>query len=297
MGVTSVTTRGMDDMRYLLWLVWCVTMGCASSTQPMDDQSNTPDPEACNDAEALDLFERKIEPLFSDDHPSTCGQCHLPGVDLQAFARGSACETYACLTERGLVDEDAPEDSLILSWIGRAEPNSELITESVIQQEYAAFSQWLNHVNDCGACDGVKCGDEVQHCKVEHEPAGGVDPVTADDGGCEPPELEALFRDAVYVYRGRCAPCHVNDHEDPTTPMWIEAKFDCAESLTRTFNNVQQNGYLNFEQPERSLLLLKPLAESQGGIAHGGGDKFANTKDSAYLSFKYFIERMAECQD
>lgn len=293
-------TPTMPKLDHVLWLRWLPTVllwGCSSRVEieaPLDSLDG--DVMDCSATQSLELFERKIEPLFSDDHPSTCSQCHLPGVDLQAFARGSACETYACLSEQGLVDTEVPQDSLVLSWIGRAEPDSKLITQSVIQREYDAFSQWLTYVSDCGACDGAKCGDGTKACDLEPEPLRGIDPTTVDPGGCEPPKLEALFRDAVYVYRGRCAPCHINDHEDPKTPMWIEATFDCAESLTRTFNNVQQRGYLNLEQPEQSLLLLKPLPESQGGVEHGGGDKFQDEADPAYVSFKYFIERLAACQ-
>jgi hypothetical protein len=287
--------------RVSLGLVFTLASACVTETAPIErTRSHNPDAGAdvsktCDDPNALSLFERKIEPLFSDDHPSSCGQCHLPGVDFQAFARGSACETYACLAEKGLVDKDDPEDSLVLSWIGRAEPDSKLITEEVISQELDAFSQWLTYVQACNACEGATCGTARKSCAVEPEPLRGIDPTTVDLGGCEAPRLEALFRDAVYVYRNRCAPCHINDHEDATTPMWIEATFDCAESLTRTYNNVQRNGYLNLDTPERSLLLLKPLTESQGGVVHGGGDKFADKTDPAYVSFLYFIERLSHC--
>lgn len=285
----------MTNIRSIHGFMFAVAVGCSTQTQAIE--TDAPSGGHCSDEQALTLFERKIAPLFSDDHPSTCSQCHLPGVDLQAFARPSSCETYACLEQQGLVNAESPDDSLVLSWIGRAEPDSELITEGVIQQEYDAFEQWLTYVSDCNACEDATCGDAAKLCEVDPEPLRGIDPTTVDPGGCEPPALEALFRDAVYVYRGRCAPCHINDHEDTTTPMWIEAQFDCAESLTRTFNNVQQNGYLNLDDPAQSLLLLKPLPESLGGVMHGGGDKFDDKDDPAYVSFKYFIERMAACKD
>jgi hypothetical protein len=279
-------------MRFCLWLMLLSAIGCASRTEV--DRTRSTNGE-CDESQALDLFERKIEPLFSDDHPSSCSQCHLPGVDLQAFARDSACETYACLVQQGLVDEDDPDGSLVLGFIGRAEPDSELITERVLQREHAAFSQWITYVSECGVCEDVSCGDAAKQCQIDPEPKNDVEPTAVDPGGCEPPNLEALFRDAVYVYRGRCAPCHINDHDDPATPMWIEAAFDCSESLTRTFNNVQQNGYLDLDTPEQSLLLLKPLAEF-AGVEHGGGQKFQDKTDPAYVSFKYFIERLAACQ-
>jgi hypothetical protein len=280
----------------VLHAVLCGCSGASNSDTPTDASSNGPPlSDECKKTSNA-VFERKIAPLLTDEHPATCGQCHLPGVDLQLFARETPCETYACLVQQGLVDRDKPENSVVLSWIGRAQPDSELVTDQVIAAEYDAFAEWLTAVGDCNACSNAKCGENKRDCAIEHEPDAAVREEPDDSGGCDGPSLEALFRDTVYAYRGRCAPCHVNDHEDPDTPMWIEAKFGCTESLTRTYNNVMRRGYLDVEQPEQSLLLLKPLAEAAGGVTHGGGDKFEDTNEPAYESFKHFIARYAACQ-
>lgn len=47
--------------------------------------------------------------------------------------------------------------------------------------------------------------------------------------------------------------------------------------------------------PPASLLLQKPLAESAGGVVHGGGDKFADVNDPAYIDFLAWIQREAAC--
>jgi hypothetical protein len=45
------------------------------------------------------------------------------------------------------------------------------------------------------------------------------------------------------------------------------------------------------------LILQKPLAEFQGGLEHGGHDKFVSGgSDSAYNAFLYFVTRYAACE-
>ena len=43
------------------------------------------------------------------------------------------------------------------------------------------------------------------------------------------------------------------------------------------------------ESPATSPLLLKPLAASAGGLVHGGGDIFADTLDTDYLTIYAWI--------
>jgi hypothetical protein len=46
--------------------------------------------------------------------------------------------------------------------------------------------------------------------------------------------------------------------------------------------------------PPSSPLLLKPLAESAGGVVHGGGDVFADTTDADYRTLRLWIEGATE---
>jgi hypothetical protein len=50
------------------------------------------------------------------------------------------------------------------------------------------------------------------------------------------------------------------------------------------------------QSPSKSLLLQKPLAEFQGGVPHGGHDKFVLEGDGGYRAFLYFVERYASCK-
>ncbi len=65
----------------------------------------------------------------------------------------------ACLKEQGLVRLDAPEESVLLSWIGRVPPDSPLIDASVVEEEKTAFLQWFEHEAECGTCADATCPD------------------------------------------------------------------------------------------------------------------------------------------
>jgi hypothetical protein len=246
------------------------------------------------------LFEKRIAPILAEDRPKSCNQCHLAGVDLGAFVRETPCETMACLSEQGLIDLSSPKDSQILAWIDRAQPDSELITKDVIQQEHEGFLEWISYGQKCFAanCADVKCGARSGEvfCEVEPEPYTVLD--AGMDQGCDDLALETLFRDAVYASRKRCFPCHfVSEMKaDKNAPRWIKQEGNCDESSLATMRAIIAAGYVNVEDPAQSLLLLKPLAEAEGGLMHGGGDKFHDAGDSAYLNFKLWIDRYAACQ-
>lgn len=257
----------------------------------------------CSVEQGLRLYDERIDPLFRQDRPSTCNQCHLSGINLKQYVQGSPCETYACLVQQELVDERSPKDSKVLSWIKRAQPESELITQAVIDAEYDAFYEWLSFNARCDQCADVTCpvpSDAGTFCPDEAEdPHAVTDAGINDPGGCAQTALEALFRTTIYAQRGRCSPCHFNVEESAKyeAPQWIEVAPDCETGSRVTMNNVIRNGYVNLDEPEQSLLLLKPLAESRGGVAHGGGDKFDGLNDPGYQSFLYFLQRLATCED
>jgi hypothetical protein len=104
---------------------------------------------------------------------------------------------------------------------------------------------------------------------------------------------ETLFRRRVYAWRGRCSPCHLDDTE-VDAPKWITTGACELGSLT-TMRDVLGRGLVDLDDPAASLLLLKPLAESAGGVMHGGHDKFAGVDDPAYVDFLSWISREAEC--
>lgn len=246
------------------------------------------------------LYDKRVAPILAEDRPKSCNQCHLSGIDLGAFVRESPCETMACLSEQGLIDLKTPEDSQILAWIDRAKPDSELITKDIIAQEHAGFLEWISYGSKCfdTNCADVTCGKKSgdPFCNVEAEPYTVLD--AGMDESCDDLALEKLFRDAVYASRQRCFPCHfVNETQaDKAAPRWIKQAGSCNESSLATMRGVIAAGYVNVKDPTQSLLLLKPLAESEGGVPHGGHDKFANREDPVYVNFLQWLERYVNCQ-
>ncbi len=261
--------------------------------------SDEPEVDAKCQADSTSIYERRIAPLLSDDRPSSCNQCHLSGVDLSLFARDTPCETMACLKELDLVDLQRPEQSVVLTWIGRAEPEG-LITQAVIDEEYAGFLEWIELHASCGdgLCGDVRCGTRADDfCAHEQEPDAGALAAIEDPGGCDDRALEALFQQTVYAWRGRCFPCHHDSQPfaAPDAPRYFVTGGNCDSASLATMRNIIASGYADPDDPEQSLLLLKPLAKSAGGVEHGGHDKMANTNDLAYRAFLQWLERYAAC--
>jgi hypothetical protein len=204
----------------------------------------------------------------------------------------------ACLVQDGLVDLGAPSESKILGWISRAQPDNELITAQVIEAERAGFQQWIEASAECpSACRGATCPAQASgsSCAVAREPDAIADE-TPD--GCADRALEQLFQSDVYAWRGRCFPCHFENqpNQDPTAPAWIKTGGNCVTASLATLRAAVASGYVDVAEPERSLLLLKPLDVLVEGEGHGGGQKFEDTSDPAYVSFLRFLERYSECR-
>jgi hypothetical protein len=271
-------------------------MAAASSTtgstgEPGTSEHSSTAPLDCSAAPS-DLFTQRIGPLLASDRPKTCNTCHLSGVDLQMFVQETPCQTMACLEMRGLVDLADPQRSTILQWIARADPDSPLIDPQVIDEEYAAFLAWIEASAACGLCytGDTPCGEPVAAtCPADDPEADGF----VDPGDCAPLTRETLFRHKVYAWRDRCYPCHF-DNKEAEAPKWL-ATGSCELGSLTTMRNVLDGGLVDLKNPGASLLLRKPLAESAGGVMHGGHDKFADVNDPAYVDFLAWIEREAAC--
>ncbi|MCA9655239.1 MAG: hypothetical protein H6712_12200 [Myxococcales bacterium] len=270
-------------------------------TEPVEESSADGSGElACTPEQGLDLYERRIAPLLEDDRPSTCNQCHLSGVDLGLFLQATPCETMACMVEEGIVDLDSPTDSVVLAWIDRAVPSGG-ITEGTIATEREAVLEWIEMVATCGSelCEPVDqpCGAPPDESQCELPPYS-TEPVPLDDpGDCSDLTLELVWREKVYSWRSRCYPCHFDSHDDDfdEAPPWIVTG-ECNPGSLATLRNAEHGGYLDAEDPLRSLLLTKPLDESLGGVEHGGGPKIHALDEATYVDFAYFAQRWAECQ-
>lgn len=271
-------------------LAWALLAACYG-------EAPAPPPIDCSAAFADDLYARRVAPLVSGERPSSCNQCHLAGVDLSMFVRESPCASMACLVEKGEVDLDLPEASLVLERILKADPASGLIDAGVVAEEHDGFLAWIGW---SAACHAETCGDVPDPCGAAASPARpGVVPTPL--GSCQEEDLAQVFEDRVYRWKKRCDHCHIVCEEDYLAPCWLDLSFEDGDAAgesaasTRTMYNLLGLGVVDVEDPPESLLLLKPLSEAAGGVPHGGGAKFTDRVDPTYQDFLVWIEHYAAC--
>ncbi len=261
-------------------------------------------PAMCKDESSLAIYDDRIAPLLKDGNKSACNECHLAGVDLGLYSKDAdECTTMACMVESGIVDFEQPEQSVVLGWILRGVPESSLITPEVLQQEHDGMLEWIQFHSSCGEalCGEIEdpCGKGPTSGECEQPPSGHDLPPRGfeDPGDCSDLTIEKGFAELVYSWRGRCYPCHYDtkkgDPED--APRWI-VDGACDIGALSSMRNVIELGLVDTANPEQSLLLLKPLAESLGGVEHGGGDKFDTPNDGAYADFVQWVELYASCK-
>ncbi len=257
---------------------------------------------ACTDEGGASIYTQRIEPVLRDDRPKSCNQCHLSGVDLSLFVKSTPCQTMACMADQGLVDLDQPDRSLILSWIERAQPQSEGITNEVIDAEYQGFLEWIEHSARCGE---QSCPSFENPCELEEPAPEKCAIVNIDDdwqpyddpGGCSDKVLEEMFYNDVYAFRGRCHPCHWSTFADsvPEAPKWLQIG-ECDISSLLTLRAIEAAGYIDVDEPLQSRLYLKPLDEKEGGLEHGGGTKFHDIDEKGVVALRHFLNRYASCK-
>ena len=250
-------------------------LGCASPAAP----------DACSLDSIGDVFDRRVRPLLAGG-PSSCNQCHLSGVTLANYVRKDPCHTMACMALLGEVDLETPAASKILERIQRAEPQSALITQAVIDQEAAGMLAWIQHAAACP----TQCGDVADPCG-----SGQPDWAQPEDtplGGCDEATLSQRFDALVFKWRGRCGACHIpSGGTIAGAPAWVD--FQSAE---RTMYNVLGMRSLDLVTPRLSPFLTKPLSvEHPDGVAHGGGDKFQDVSDPTYQDILQWITEYATC--
>jgi hypothetical protein len=277
-------------------VAWGLSLGLAHGGCEREDGQ----PAVCREDPDLTLFEDRIAPLLRDGNPSACNECHLAGIDLGLYAKGGdECTTLACMVEVGIVDLDAPQDSLVLDWMMRGDPASPLVTPEVRQAEHDGMLEWIESHAGCRSCPDIDdpCGRGEAPCETpasDHElPARGFD----DPGDCSDLTVERAFGELVYSWRGRCFPCHYDSQSGApqNAPRFI-ADGSCSVGALTSMHNVLERGLVDLAEPDRSLLLQKPLAESAGGVPHEGGDKFFDTADGAYDDFRTWVELYVGCQ-
>jgi hypothetical protein len=265
---------------------------------PGDSDDTSPAPLECSTDEAGAVYERFIEPVMTDAHPNSCNQCHLSGVDLAMYVQDTPCQTMACMVELGAVDLESPAESRVLAFISNGEPDSALITEETLQREYDGFLEWIEY---SAVCQEEACGTIADPCSSGTEDnlldAGIVSPL----GTCSEHDLVATFSDTIYHWINRCASCHYEGGEGRSegydeAPVWVDSDHG-FEAKARTMYNVIGAGYMNVENPSQSLLILKPLDETLGGVYHDGGPKIHSLEEATYLAYVHWAETYAACQE
>ena len=227
-------------------------------------------------SEALAIFNRRIIPIFKSPKPSSCSECHLSGVDLKDYIRPSQEETFASLVNAGMIDVKTPENSKILRFIKRSTENNNLITEKIRKEEYKAFQAWI-----------FAAVAEPQHFKNAQ--------VDSDIG---PPLAEGVIRharkdrvmtsfmDNIWTEVGRCAACQSTDkNQKQVEEHGEEVSWITLNDPEKTLEYMVENQLVNVEDPEASLLLMKPTMQ----LDHGGGQKMV-VGDRSYKQFRRFID-------
>jgi hypothetical protein len=230
------------------------------------------------------VFEDRIVPIFKSPNPSSCTQCHLAAVDLKDYILPSAKDTVLALRDQGLIDLDKPDNSKILKLINRgaSDRGAKLIAAKTRQAEYDAFAAWIKA---CAADPALRNAP-----KSATTPALATKPAEIVRHARKDRMLES-FETNVWSLRFRCMNCHTegtqqNDKlvkEHGGQVAWFKKAGPAA-----TMEYLLSSKLINLNDPEKSLLLTKPL----GIVKHGGGIKFV-PGDQGYKTMRAWIEDVA----
>lgn len=225
------------------------------------------------------IFEKRIQPILQADKPSSCAECHLSGVDLKDFIRPTQQATFASLVAGGMIDVQQPEESKLLKFIERQPEKPSLVSEKVRREEAAAFRAWI--------AAAVKDSKLLAAAK-----RGGENPLKV------PPEVIrharkdrvlTSFMENVWVEAGRCAACHSSDrNQEQVKKHGQKVNWMKPGDPQATLDYLLEAGLIDVEEPESSLILLKPLEK----VKHGGGQKMV-TGDRSYKQFRRFLDDYA----
>jgi hypothetical protein len=208
-------------------------------------------------------------------------------VDLKNYILPSHEKTFLSLRDQGLIDLDRPEASKILRLIDMRPEDRKgaaLIQEQMRKAEYDAFAAWLK----------ASCADP----RLRSAPRLGDSDLARPKRPVEvirharKDRLLESFEQYIWALRFRCMGCHTegteqcekNRREFGARVAWIKA---AGPEATMNYL-IKKKKLVDPEDPERSLLLLKPLGE----VKHGGGKKFL-PGDLGYKAFRAWIEDYA----
>jgi len=227
------------------------------------------------------IFERRILPLLQAKNPSSCSECHLSGVDLKNYIRPSEATTFAALRDRGMVDVRNPSNSRILKFILMSRPKTPLVTQRVRNVEYTAFHDWI-----------VAAAKDPKIANARSTAAQVGPPVP--DAVIRHTRMDTVvgsFTRNIWSQQGRCMNCHeagTADNNDKVQKFGERVAWFKPDSPEDTMKTLIKQGDVDIDNPEQSLILLKPL----GKVSHGGGVKFLYG-DAGYKMFRAWVEDYA----
>jgi hypothetical protein len=236
------------------------------------------------------VFERRIMPIFKSPKPSSCTECHLAGVDLKQYILPSSEQTFLSLRDQGLVDLKSPDKSKILKLISMRDPAAKategaaLIHETARKAEFDAFAEWIKA---CAGDEKLVAAPKLAKTALA-EPARPVEVIHH----ARKDKLLESFENSIWAMRFRCMSCHIegtkeNDKlkaEHGEQVAWFKKGGPQA-----TLDYLLASKLIDFEKPEESLLLKKPLL----AVPHKGGKKFL-VGDQGYKAFRGWLEDVAK---
>lgn len=237
-------------------------------------------------ATAREVFEKRLLPIFKSPDPSSCVQCHLAGVDIKDYILPSHEDTFVSLRDQGLIDLDSPEKSKILALIKMGDADKDVaarVHQKARDAEYEAFADWVRR---SAADPKLRKLPKLAAEKLAR-------PKRPDEviRHARKDRVLASFTDNVWPMRFRCMGCHTEGtpqcdkhvKEHGGRVAWFKAAGPEA-----TLNYLRSSRLIDADDPEKSLLLRKPLNEAK----HGGGVKFVKG-DQGYRAFRTFLEDYA----
>ncbi len=245
----------------------------------------SPAPAPADDTSSAKVFEERILPIFKSPDPSSCARCHLATVDIKDYILPSAKDTFLALRDQGLINLDKPEDSKILKLINRGADDPKvagLISAKKQKAEYEAFAAWIKA---CAADPALRNAP-----KPEEVITLTTKPVEVVRHARKDRMLES-FETNVWSLRFRCMNCH--SEGTPQNEKLVKEEGERVAWFKKagpeaTMDHLLASRLIDLENPEKSLLLRKPLGE----VKHGGGIKIV-VGDQGYKAIRAWIEDVA----
>ena len=230
-----------------------------------------------------DVFEQRIMPIFRSTDPSSCTECHLAGVELKNYISSSHEKTFLSLRDQGLIDVTKPQSSKILALIrmGEQDKTPALISNKNRAAEYSAFADWI-----VASCQDVAL---TKAPKLTADQLARPDRPDEVIRHARQDKVFDSFERSFWSQRFRCTSCHAADGQETARLikeqqgddfLWIQ-----PGGAAETLRHLVDSGLVDVENPEKSLLLLKPTNQ----VKHGGGKKM-EIGDIGYKAIRSWVE-------